>query len=74
MDKPITLSIEDFKQELSKVINNSQLHIFIIDSILKDIYNEIHMIYQNQIERDKKMYEEKNIKSDIDIQGDKKDV
>lgn len=58
MDKPITIDIENFKQELKDIINNSQLHPFILDSIFKDIYNEIHVLYQNQILQDKKTYEE----------------
>lgn len=58
MDKPITISIEEFKQQISDVINNSGLHPFILDSILRDISNEIHMLYQNQIARDRKNYEE----------------
>ena len=58
MDKPITISIEEFKKQLSDVINNSGLHPFILDSILKDFYNEIHVLYQNQVLRDKQTYEE----------------
>lgn len=58
MDKPITIDIENFKQELRDIINNSQLHPFILDSIFKDIYNEIHILYQNQILQDQKMYKE----------------
>lgn len=58
MDKPITIDIENFKQELKDIIKNSQLHPFILDSIFKDIYNEIHVLYQNQILQDKKTYEE----------------
>ena len=58
MDKPITMDIENFKQELKDVINRSQLHPFILDSIFKDIYNEIHLLYQNQILTDKQMYQE----------------
>lgn len=58
MDKPITISIEEFKQQISDIINNSGLHPFILDSILKDVSNEIHLLYQNQVLRDKQTYEE----------------
>lgn len=58
MDTPITINIENFKQELKEIINNSQLHPFILDSIFKDIYNEIHLLYQNQVLQDKQMYKE----------------
>lgn len=58
MDKPITISIEEFKQQISDVINNSGLHPFILDSILRDISNEIHILYENQVLNDKRNYEE----------------
>lgn len=58
MDKPITINIENFKQDIKDIINNSQLHPFILDSIFKDIYNEIHLLYQNQVLQDKQMYQE----------------
>ena len=48
MDKPLSLKIEETKSALVNAINNSQLHPYILDSIIKDIYNEIHILCMNQ--------------------------
>lgn len=56
MDKPITLQIAETKQAIIDAINDSKLHPFILDTILKDIYNEMHLLYLNQTEQDKKEY------------------
>lgn len=60
MDKPLTLCIEDVKNELVNVINNSNLHPFILDTIVGNIYNEVHMAYIQQCQNEKKEYESKN--------------
>ena len=39
MDKPLSVKIEETKSALVNTINNSQLHPYILDSIVKDIYN-----------------------------------
>lgn len=57
MEKPLTLKIEETKQAIVTAINNSNLHPFILDTILKDIYNEIHVLCANQAAQDKKEYE-----------------
>lgn len=56
MEKPLTIQIEETKQTIVDAINNSKLHPFILDSILKDIYNEIHVLYMNQISQEKTEY------------------
>lgn len=56
MDKPITLQIAETKQAIIDAINDSKLHPFILHTILKDIYNEMHLLYLNQTEQDKKEY------------------
>lgn len=54
VEKPITMVIEETKNNLVNVINQSGLHPFILDSIMKELYNEIHVSYlkQAQIEAD----------------------
>lgn len=56
MDKPITIQIEETRQTIIDAINTSKLHPFILDTILKDIYNEVHLLFLSQTERDKKEY------------------
>lgn len=55
-NKPITITIKETKEAIVAAINNSNLHPFILDSIMKDIYNEIHILYMNQIAQDEKEY------------------
>ena len=57
MNKPLTLHIEDVKNELVKVVNNSNLHPFILDAIVGNIYNEVHMAYVKQCQDEKNEYE-----------------
>ena len=56
MEKPITIQIEDTRQAIIDVVNNSNLHPFILDTILQGIYNEIHMLYRNQVSQEKMEY------------------
>lgn len=65
MDKPITVQIEETRQTIIDTINNSKLHPFILDTILKDIYNEVHLLFLSQTEQDRKEYakSQKNVES-----------
>ena len=56
MDKPMSLRIEETKTTLVNAINDSQLHPYILDSILKDLYNEIHILYMNQRKQEIEAY------------------
>lgn len=56
MDKPLSLKIEETKSALVNAINSSQLHPYILDSIVKDIYNEIHILYMNQSKQEIENY------------------
>lgn len=60
MDKPLTLKIEDTKNALVQIINESNLHPYILDSIVGNIYNEVHMLYMQQMQQERKEYESKN--------------
>lgn len=57
MDKALTIKIEETKKALVGVINNSGLHSYILDTIVRDIHNEIHALYQRQYEEDVKQYQ-----------------
>jgi hypothetical protein len=54
--KPLTLVKEDFTDSLVDLCNNSGLPFFIIESILKDFVQEIHVASQKQLEADKIQY------------------
>lgn len=54
--KPMTIVRYEFVNSLTDLINNSQLPAFILEAILKDVYNDIRIISQRQLESDIKAY------------------
>lgn len=58
MEKPITLQMENLKKEIVDAINKSNLPVFILDFMLKDLYGEVHAMSQKQFIDDKERYEE----------------
>lgn len=55
--KPITLMREDFANKIVVLCNDSGLPYFCIESILKDIIQEVHQASIKQYESDKIRYE-----------------
>ena len=55
--KPITLMREDFANQIVDLCNNSGLPYFCIESILKDVIQEVHQASIKQYESDKLIYE-----------------
>lgn len=65
VEKPITMVIEETKQGLIDVINNSNLHPFILDSIMKELHNEIHISYLKQAQIEAENYNKNISKKDV---------
>ena len=57
MDKPITIQIEEIKDNLTNILNNSNLPLFVIRYILKDLYSEVCNLYNQQVINDKTEYQ-----------------
>lgn len=57
--KPTSILRYEFIQELTKLINNSQLPSFVIEPILKDMYYDVKNIAQKQLEADYKELQQK---------------
>ncbi len=55
--KPITVARQEFIVLISNDINNSNLPLFVIEPILKDIYLEIKSLSQRQYELERAEYE-----------------
>ena len=55
--KPVTLIRDDFMNNLVELCNNSGLPFFIIESVLKDFIQEVHVASQKQLEADRVQYE-----------------
>lgn len=58
MNKPANLIVEETKENIAKAINESGLPPFLIEPIIKDIYNQIVFLKQQELEKAKKDYEE----------------
>lgn len=56
--KPMSVARAEFINSLTDLINNSMLPPFVIEPILKDMFNDIHMVAQRQYEADNKKYKE----------------
>ena len=71
MTKPANLIIEETKENLVKVINESGLPPFLVEPILKDLYNQISILKQQELEQSKKQYED-SLKQEKEKKGAKK--
>lgn len=57
MNKPANLIIEETKEKIVKVINESGLPPFLLEPVLKDLYNQISILKQQELEKSKQEYE-----------------
>lgn len=58
INKPLSLIRDDFLKALIDLINGSKLPPFIMEPILKDMYNDVHIAAATQLENERKAYEE----------------
>lgn len=56
--KPMSVARAEFINSLTDLINNCMLPPFILEPILKDMCNDIHIVAQRQYEADIKKYNE----------------
>ena len=56
MEKPISIMIDETKTSLISMINNSGLPFWILEPMVKDIYQEIKTLAGNQLRIDKEQY------------------
>ena len=71
--KPITVAYDDFINELLKLINNSHLPFFIIETVLKDFITEVHQGTQQQLQEDKMRYNKELLESQDDNIAEEKE-
>jgi len=58
MDKPISVQINEAKENIVNVINEQHLHPTILEPIIKEIYLSIQQAAIQVYEKEKKEYEE----------------
>lgn len=63
--KPITLLREDFITSLVNLCNDSGLPFFVIEDVLKGLIQETHAASRQQLEADKKHYQEQLEKAKV---------
>lgn len=53
IEKPLILKIEDFRKNIISIINKSEIPVFMVEYIFKDIYQEVREanVQYTQIER-----------------------
>lgn len=71
MNKPANLLVEETKENIVKTINESGLPPFLVEPILKDLYNQINILKQQELEQSKKQYED-SLKQEEKKKGAKK--
>lgn len=59
MNKPITLIRDEFINNIVNLCNESGLPFFVVEDVLKDLIQEIHMAAKQQLAEDKKVYSDK---------------
>ena len=64
--KPITVARGDFATALVELCNNAQLPFFVIESVLKDVLQEVHAASVKQYEADKAEYEKETGRAEED--------
>ena len=72
MNKPANLIIEETKENLVKVINESGLPPFLLEPVLKDLYNQISILKQQELEKSKQEYKD-SLNQEKEKKGAKKD-
>lgn len=58
IQKPITIIKQEFEEGLLKYISKTTLPIFLIEYVLRDILNKVHLDSVRQLEFDKITYQE----------------
>lgn len=72
MNKPANLIMEETKENIVKIINESGLPPFLVEPIIKDLYNQISILKQQELEKSKQEYEN-SLNQEKEKKGAKKD-
>ena len=56
MNKPISIKIEETKKSIADTLNESQLHPYIMDSIMRKLYEKVHSLYIRTVQAENDEY------------------
>ena len=62
MEMPLSMVIENLKQNLANEINSAGLHISIVEAILGELYSEVRLKAKEVYDKDKAKFIEENKK------------
>lgn len=62
MDKPLSLRLNELRQELAQVINSAQIPLYLVEPIIKEIAIEVSAAAKQQADAEKAKYEEESAK------------
>ena len=71
MNKPANLIMEETKENIVKIINESGLPPFLVEPIIKDLYNQVSILKQQELEKNRQEYEN-SLKQEEKKKGAKK--
>lgn len=54
--KPLNLAIEDFKMDIGNLIGEAKLPAYILEPIIKELYNECVILAQQELEKARQEY------------------
>lgn len=57
-NKPISIILDDLKNNIANQINQSGLQPCLVEPVLKDLYEEVRMLAVRQLEQDKQAWEQ----------------
>ncbi len=57
--KPISVARQEFISSLANVISNAELPAFVVEDVMKDLLQQVHVAAIKQYEDEKVQYEEK---------------
>lgn len=60
--KPLSVAYDEFKRNLTILINESMLPPFVIENVLKDFYSTLCTLSKKQLESDTIKYQEELVK------------
>lgn len=54
--KPLNIAIEDFKMDIGRLVGEAKLPAYILEPIIKELYNECTMMAQQELEKARQEY------------------
>lgn len=64
MEKPLSVTMTEIKTNIAKIINESGVPMYILEPIVRDIYEQICKVGNQQMEREAKEWEESQKEED----------